>query len=167
MDAFELLRRDHDKARQLLDQLRVATAAEERTRLCTQLGDELRVYEAVEAFCFLPLFHRVGEGLDAARAAHEEHLEIRRKCEALEALPANDPGFAKALGRLSDAVERHARTVQKELFPIAQRVLDERQLAEMTRSMQTQRQTRFARLKGAEAMASGRRDPRDIADARA
>jgi hypothetical protein len=166
MDAFELLRRDHDKARLLLDQLRSAAGAEERTRLATQLGDELRVYEAVEAFCFLPLFHRVGEGLDAARAAHEEHLEMRRKAEALEALPAGDAGFAKAVDRLAECVERHARTVQKELFPIARRVLDEHQLAEMTRSMQTQRQTRFARLKGAEAMAAGR-DPRDIADARA
>jgi hypothetical protein len=165
MDAFELLRRDHVKARMLLDELRRADDPAARDRLLRQLADELRVYEEIEAGCFLPVFSKNRDGLDRARACDEDHEILRRLLGELER-SAGQPTWPSALSQLMEAVDRHSVRVAEELLPVARRLIDPRGMVDLTRTMQSQRRTRFARMRGAEQAGAGRGLVRDIADAK-
>lgn len=158
MDAFELMRRDHDKARALLEELLDGggEGPDERARRFHQLDQELGVYLEIEESAFLPVFHKHGRGLDRVRAVREDHEVIRGLLGELERAPLTEPRWRAAAERLLASVERHARQVEQHLFPLARRLLDDNEIEALTRTMQSQRQTKFAKLTGADKAAEGR-----------
>jgi len=131
-DAIAMLEQDHEKVRGLLDRLEKASGAR-RTKLLTQVEQELKVHTQIEEEIFYPAYR------DAARKKDDKKLYF----EALEehhvvdlVLPEmNDGDTAEALKAkakvLKELVEHHADEEEKEMFPRARKALGRDELREL------------------------------------
>ena len=131
-DAIAMLKQDHEKVRGLLDRLEKASGAR-RTKLLTQVEQELKVHTQIEEEIFYPAYR------DAARKKDDKKLYF----EALEehhvvdlVLPEmNDGDTAEALKAkakvLKELVEHHADEEEKEMFPRARKALGRDELREL------------------------------------
>lgn len=145
MDAIQLLLEDHTKVRELFAQLTETTnrAEKKRTQLLEQLQMELEVHTTIEEEIFYPAFREAGkkdesemyfEAIEEHRAAGELVLPDLLKTEVTS---DQFSGRAKVLKEL---VEHHAREEEKEMFPVARKILDKQQLQELGELMMARKQ---------------------------
>lgn len=140
-DAIAMLKQDHEKVRGLLGQLEKASGAR-RTKLLTQVAQELKVHTQVEEEIFYPAYR------DATRKKEDKKLYF----EAVEehhvvdlVLPEmNDgdtPDELKAKAKvLKELVEHHADEEEKEMFPRARKALGRDELRELGERIQARKE---------------------------
>ena len=140
-DAIAMLEQDHEKVRGLLDRLEKASGAR-RTKLLTQVEQELKVHTQIEEEIFYPAYR------DAARKKDDKKLYF----EALEehhvvdlVLPEmNDGDTAEALKAkakvLKELVEHHADEEEKEMFPRARKALGRDELRELAERIEARKE---------------------------
>ena len=75
MDAFELLKSDHEKVAGILEKIEGTTerALKTREELFTQLKTELDIHAAIEEKIFYPVLEKADESRDITLEAFEEH----------------------------------------------------------------------------------------------
>lgn len=129
---FEALRLDHDDQRDLLERLD-ATEGDSKTRreLFERLRTELEAHAAIEERVFYASL--LGEKQGRKQAAHSigEHEEQRSALEELGETDYSSPGWLVAFRKLRHRVEHHVDEEEREIFPLAGRLMDESEKAEM------------------------------------
>lgn len=145
MDAIQLLKADHDKVREMLEELTGTTnrAEKKRTELLGKIRLELEAHTTIEEEIFYPAFRDAGrkdeeemyfEAVEEHRAAGELVLPDLLKTEVTS---DQFSGRAKVLKEL---IEHHVEEEEKEMFPKARKLLDKDQLRELGELMQQRKQ---------------------------
>jgi len=134
MDAFELLKTDHEKVAELFDQLETATG-KRKLDVFKRIKAELDLHTHVEETIFYPALEKPEATHDLTLEAYEEHNVVKALLTELsKATTADDEWQAKAKV-LRENVEHHVDEEENELFDKANGVLTDERLEELGNRM--------------------------------
>ncbi len=151
MDAFELLKKDHEKVAGIFEKLDATTERGVKTReeLFTQLKQELDVHTRIEEEIFYPVLKQAKETEDLTLEAYEEHNVVKQLLTELEELSKDDETWGAKLTVLKENVEHHVEEEEGELFDGAREVLSREQIEDLgTRMEEAKRQQKKAMSAG-------------------
>jgi hemerythrin-like domain-containing protein len=142
--AIELLKTDHQKVQDLLEQLAGTTERAKKTRaeLLQKIESELSVHTRLEEEIFYPAF-RETDGKEHRKMyfeATEEHRAVEKL--VLPDLKDTDPATDEFAGRvkvLKELLQHHISDEENEMFPEAEETLGSEQLEELGRRMEERR----------------------------
>jgi len=127
VDAFSVLRRDHEKVERTLasleDGANAGSGADQveliaRRRLTQQLIADESAHEAIEARCFWPLVKdRMPGGAGLADEAVGQEHGATQTLQKLEALQAWDDGFEQLLREFMAAIRGHVAFEETKVWP--------------------------------------------------
>lgn len=133
-DAVSVLRRQHDEARKLFQELAVAEH-EGRRQLFERLADALSAHAKVEEELLYPEVARLGMA-EMARDAEEEHLIAKRLLADMLEKDLDEAVFDAKRRVLEVEVSRHLEEEEAALLPKLKRQLDRERLDEMGREIE-------------------------------
>jgi hypothetical protein len=133
MNAFELLKGDHQKVKGLLEQLEKTTERGLKTRedLFDKVKQELQVHTKIEEEIFYPVLKEAKETHEIVLEAYEEHHVVDQLLAELEATPFDSEEWGAKLTVLKENVEHHIEEEEGEMFKEARKVLGKDQLEEL------------------------------------
>ncbi|MEW5745980.1 MAG: hemerythrin domain-containing protein [Nitrospirota bacterium] len=147
MTIFELLKKDHEEAIKLfdqLDELEGASGSESKAQqLFSQLSRELQIHMEGEEKLFYPSLKDEEETHTMILEAIEEHHVIKLLLREMSSMQQGEQWFAK-LTVLRENVEHHVDEEEGELFDEARDILDESQTSEMAKSMEEMKRSQMA-----------------------
>ena len=138
MNAFELLKKDHEKVADIFEKLDATTERGVKTReeLFTQLKQELDVHTRIEEEIFYPVLKNASETEELTLEAYEEHNVVKQLLAELEELPKDDETWGAKLTVLKENVEHHVEEEEGELFDGAREVLSREPIEELGTQME-------------------------------
>jgi len=151
MNAFQLLKEDHQKVSGIFQQLEPTTERAEKTRteLFAKLSEELDIHAKIEEAIFYPAIKQAAETREVVLEGFEEHHVIKMLLKELEAVPVDTEQWTAKLKVLQENVEHHVEEEEGEMFQSARQVLSEEQINQLGAQMeemklQLKQQTRSA-----------------------
>ena len=122
MDAFELLKSDHEKVAGILNKIEGTTerALKTREELFTQLKTELDIHAAIEEKIFYPVLEKAEESRDITLEAFEEHRLVKQLLAELESGSKDDETWTAKFTVLKENIEHHVEEEEGEMFQMAE-----------------------------------------------
>ena len=144
-DAIELLKADHRRVRALFQRYDGTDDQAMKQEIVAELFMELELHTQLEETVFYPAFadETNREGQELVEASLEAHEEIDVLVEELRGLEADQEAFAAKFQELRMKVEQHVRDEESQMFPQAERELEE-QLEDLRDEMQEIREQLLA-----------------------
>ena len=135
MDAFSLLKADHQKVAELFEQLESA-GGQRKLRVFEQIKTELELHAEIEEKIFYPALEEPEETHELTLEAYEEHAVVKKLLKELgRARTANEEWQAKAKV-LQENVEHHVEEEENELFPKAEAALGEEEIERLGKRLE-------------------------------
>lgn len=159
-DAVSVLKQDHKKVMQLLNDMENTTgrATDRRTQLLKEIETEIKVHSRIEEEIFYPALKAAGRASDEhlVYEALEEHHVVDVVLAELKAAKAGSEQFGAKAKVLKDLIEHHAIEEEEgEMFPKARRIMGPARLRELGVALRERKQelqsdllTRVARTAG-------------------
>ncbi len=141
MDLYEMLKRDHMKAKRLFERLAEASEDAEKTRerLFAELKEELELHTQVEERHFYPALRDHDETRELIEEALDEHNAVKEMLQELTAGEVTDEAWTEQLSELQEDVEHHVEEEETELFPLAQKLLERDKAEEIARAIEREK----------------------------
>ena len=149
MNAFELLKKDHEKVAGLMDRVEETTDNAVKTRQDTfrQIMEELQIHAQIEETIFYPALQVETETEDITREAYEEHKVVKTLLKELDSMPKDDPQWIAKFKVLKENVEHHVEEEEGEMFTKARKVLEKEELDELGQEMQEEKKRMMAAIR--------------------
>lgn len=147
MNLYIMLHEDHEKLKSLLEQLEETGETGEaevgrRERLFAALFRELDAHTEAETRYF---YSRLKPN-DLARAmvveSLDDHKDMQRILGELEAMDKGAPEWTRKCRSLREEVEGHILREEQDLFPVAQKVIEEEEAAGIAEDMEAWKEQR-------------------------
>ena len=153
MNAFQLLKEDHQKVSGIFQQLEPTTERAEKTRteLFAQLKQELDIHAHVEETIFYPSIKREAETREIVLEGFEEHHVIKTLLGELAETPVDTEQWTAKLKVLKENVEHHVEEEEGEMFQKARLVLSEEQINDLGARMEEEKKRQEGKTKSAGA----------------
>lgn len=150
MNAFTLLKTDHEKVAGILEKLEGTTerALKTREELFTQLKTELDIHANIEETIFYPVLEKSEESRDITLEAFEEHRIVKQLLAELEESAKDDEVWTAKFTVLKENIEHHVEEEEGEMFKKARKVLSEEEIEVLG--------TRMEKAKGEQKAAAAR-----------
>jgi len=131
MNAFTLLKNDHEKVAGILEKIDGTTerATKSREDLFAQLKSELDVHTRIEETILYPALEEYEETRDIALEAYEEHAIVKQLLKELESGAKNDEQWTAKFTVLKENIEHHVEEEEGEMFTKARSVLSKDEIA--------------------------------------
>ncbi|MDB5048308.1 MAG: hemerythrin [Fibrobacteres bacterium] len=131
MNLYEMLHQDHEKVKSLFDQLEAAGEDQERRReqLFSALYRELDVHSQAEEKFFYSQLKGEEETRELTLESLDEHKLVKRLLDELESMDKGTPEWTAKCRTLRENVDQHVETEEQELFPLAQKTLEDEEAA--------------------------------------
>jgi Hemerythrin HHE cation binding domain len=142
MDALNLLKKDHDKVKKMLQELESTTERGVKTReeLFTKVKHELTVHEAIEEEIFYPALQQHPKTKDIALEAYEEHHVVDTVMAEIEGVAYEDETWGAKFKVMKENLEHHIEEEEGEMFKQAKQVLDPDELSQLGESMKVRKE---------------------------
>jgi iron-sulfur cluster repair protein YtfE (RIC family) len=133
MNAFTLLKDDHERVAGLLEKIDATTERAEKGReeLFTQLKNELDIHARIEEEVFYPALEEYEETRAISLEAYEEHALVKQLLEELASAPKDDEQWTAKFTVLKENVEHHVEEEEGEMFKKARAVLSEDEVEQL------------------------------------
>ncbi|MBY0430008.1 MAG: hemerythrin domain-containing protein [Rhodospirillales bacterium] len=143
MDVFEILKKDHERARALFAQIEQDSSHNRKNRedLFNKLKKELIAHAHVEEKVFYPALRDKKPTHDEIVEGINEHHQVETLLSRMEAIPIDSDEWMDAVRDLKRKVEHHVHEEEDEIFPKARKVLSDSQfepLADMVQDARKQ-----------------------------
>jgi len=147
MNAFELLKTDHETVAGLLEKIDQTTERGVKTReeLFARLKTELDVHAKIEELIFYPALETAEETRDITLEAYEEHRLVKQLLSELETMPKDDEKWTARFTVLKENVEHHVEEEEDELFKKARQVLSKEDIETLGIRLQEAKKEQKAR----------------------
>ena len=144
MDAIEVLKADHDKARDLFMQFRAASSDGDESKLAdvtSQIFEELEMHTAIEERVFYPAVKQAGgeELADLTDESNEEHHVVDVLMEEVKSLTPDDDRYVAKMTVLIENVEHHAGEEEEEMFPKVRNLIGQEKLDELGAALEREK----------------------------
>ena len=137
MDALELLKQDHQKVKELLEQAEGAEEAKEKKEIFKQIKKELETHARIEEDIFYPAMEKHEELKDMVLESYEEHKQIKTLLREMDDLVSDSEKFEPKLSVLKENVEHHAEEEEEgKMFPQVRELMDEAELEELGQELE-------------------------------
>jgi iron-sulfur cluster repair protein YtfE (RIC family) len=142
MNAFALLKRDHEKVAGILDSIEGTTerALKTREELFTRLKQELDLHAQIEEEILYPPLEELEETRELALEAYEEHRLVKQLLEELEAAPKDDEQWTAKFTVLKENIEHHVEEEENGMFKKARRAMSEEEIEMLGERLQQAKQ---------------------------
>ena len=130
MDAFQLLKADHQKVAQLFDQLESADG-KAKLQVFEQIRTELEIHTLIEETYFYPALEKPKQTHDLTLEAYEEHDVVKNLLRELSGSRNPTDEWEAQAKVLRENVEHHVEEEENELFPQAEEVLTQDDIEEL------------------------------------
>ena len=150
MNAFTLLKNDHEKVAGILEKIDATTerALKGREELFTQLKNELDVHARIEEEILYPALEEFEETRDISLEAYEEHALVKQLLEELAVAPKDDEQWTAKFTVLKENIEHHVEEEEGEMFPKARKVLSEDDIEQLGERLQEAKQLQSSAMSG-------------------
>ena len=130
MDALQLLTKDHDHVKKMLEELDDTTERAIKTREQTfaKLQSELEVHEAIEEEIFYPALKEHSKTRDIALEGYEEHHVVDTVIAEMGDVPVSDETWTAKFAVMKENLEHHIEEEEQDMFPKARKVFDQQEL---------------------------------------
>ena len=150
MNAFTLLKADHNKVAGILEKIDATTERGVKTReeLFTQLKTELDIHARIEETILYPTLEKADETHDITLEAYEEHKVVKTLLSELESLGKDKEEWTAKFAVLKENIEHHVEEEEGEMFTKARKVLSDAEAEDLG--------TRLEKAKGEQKAAAAR-----------
>ena len=132
MDALELLKQDHAKVKELLEQAEDAEQGKERNAIFAKIKNELETHARIEENVFYPVVEKHEELKDMVLESLEEHKQVKTLLREMDNLSKDSEKFEPKLKVLKENVEHHAEEEEEgKMFPKVRKLFSSRELQEL------------------------------------
>ncbi len=120
MNAIELLKKDHEKVKQLFAEYDLAD--DRKHEIADTIFRELEAHSRVEEDIFYPAVRKNSDkqGKEVVKHSIEEHHEVDDLISELRAMDPSDPDFDDRFEEMIEDVEHHIDQEEAEMFPMAE-----------------------------------------------
>jgi hypothetical protein len=138
MNAFNLLKTDHEKVAGILASIEETTerAVKGREELFTRLKEELDLHAKIEEEIFYPALEDAEETREITLEAYEEHRLVKQLLAELESEPKDTEEWTAKFTVLKENIEHHVEEEEGEMFKKARRVLSEEEAETLGNQLQ-------------------------------
>ena len=141
MNAIDLLKQEHETAKQMFGKIKSASAAE-RGPLWLKLKPELKVHEQMEeAALYGPVADQMGSSDQTLREwrdhHHREVTELEGLIQQISGLDATSDQWSEKLGTLQETLEHHIQEEEGKIWPRIRQVWDQGKLDRAGEQMET------------------------------
>ena len=142
MNAFTLLKNDHEKVAGILEKIDGTTerATKGREELFAQLKNELDIHARIEEEILYPALEEYEETRAISLQPYEEHPLVNQLLEELASAPKDDEQWTAKFTVLKENVEHHVEEEEGEMFKLARKVLSEDEINELGERLQAAKQ---------------------------
>ena len=142
MNAFALLKADHEKVAGILGTIEETTerAVKGRDELFARLKEELDLHARVEEEIFYPALEEDEETREITLEAYEEHRLVKQLLSELEAEPKDTEEWTAKFTVLKENIEHHVEEEEGEMFKKARQVLSEQEIETLGARLQAAKQ---------------------------
>lgn len=142
MDAFQLLKKDHQKVRDLFEELAEIEASDTKNRklVFDQIKLETEIHAQLEEEIFYPALADESETAELIEEAYKEHKEVKRTLQKLDKMDKNTEEWAELCGTLQENIELHVEEEESEIFKRAKEVLTAEGLRELGKQLQLRKE---------------------------
>lgn len=127
MDAFTLLKADHQKVAELFERLDRASGKRKLT-VFEQIKTELELHAHIEEQVFYPALEEPAETHDLTMEAYEEHKQVKTLLRELSRAKSADEEWQAKVKVLQENVEHHVDEEENQLFKKANAALSEEEI---------------------------------------
>jgi hemerythrin superfamily protein len=144
MNLYIMLHQDHEKAKNLLEQLEASGEDEEgrRERLFATLFRELESHAEAEERYFYSRLKINDQARGTVLESLGDHKDIKKLLGELDAMDKGTPGWTRKCRTLREEVEAHILAEEEELFPLAQKVIEDEEAAGIAEDIETLKEAR-------------------------
>ena len=136
-DVVDVLTTDHHEVLDLLQQIKVSTATEERRDMADTVISELVRHSVAEEMYVYPAMRKhLPDGEEAVEHDISEHKEIEKTLKKLESVSADDAEFTQLLGQLEDILRDHVQDEETDQFPGLRARIPREELVEMAQKVE-------------------------------
>jgi len=137
MNAFALLRADHEEVADMLGAIEDTTERAIKTRdvlfktrdvLFARLKEALDLHARIEEEMFYPALKESEETREITLEAYEEHRLVKQLLGELEGEPKDTEEWTAKFTVLKESIEHHVEEEEGEMFKKAQRVLSKEEI---------------------------------------
>ena len=142
MNAFALLKADHEKVAGMLETIENTTerALKGRAELFARLKEELDLHAKIEEEILYPALEEIEETREIALEAYEEHRLVKQLLGELEAEPKNSEEWTAKFTVLKEDIEHHVEEEEGEMFKKAKQALTKEEIDELGERLQAAKQ---------------------------
>ena len=149
MNAIQLLKSEHEKAKQAFEEIQSASA-NQRAPLWAKLEPELKVHEEMEeAALYGPVAQELGSTDQTLKEWHEHHHEEVAEAEALiqeiDGLDSTSDDWVEKVEELQEALEQHIEEEEGDIWPRIQQAWDEAKLESAGQQMEILKRQKMSR----------------------
>jgi hemerythrin superfamily protein len=144
MDALKLIKSDHERLEDLLEEALDTDEPRERADLLHQIRAELMAHEQMEETIFYPALRTNATATDIVLEGYEEHHVIDMILDELVDVPEELDLWKAKFKVLKENIEHHIEEEEGEMFKIARKILDEQTLEELGQKMQAAKEAAAA-----------------------
>jgi hemerythrin-like domain-containing protein len=142
MNAFALLKADHEKVAGILETIENTTerALKGREEIFARLKEELDLHAAIEEEIFYPALEDAEETRDITLEAYEEHRLVKQLLSELEAAPKDSEEWTAKFTVLKENIEHHVEEEEGEMFKKARQALSDEEIEALGERLQEAKQ---------------------------
>ncbi|MDX6613887.1 MAG: hypothetical protein QOD75_3073 [Blastocatellia bacterium] len=142
MNAFAILKADHEKVAGILETIEDTTerAVKGRDELFARLKAELDLHAMIEEEIFYPALEETEEAREITLEAYEEHRLVKQLLAELEAEPKDTEEWTAKFTVLKENTEHHVEEEEGELFKKARLALTEEEIESLGDELQAAKQ---------------------------
>jgi hemerythrin-like domain-containing protein len=144
MDAFNLLRADHQKVAELFDKLEAA-GGKAKLDVFKQIKTELELHTHIEEKIFYPALEKPKQTHDLVLEAYEEHDVVKKLLSELSRARTASEEWEAQAKVLRENVEHHVEEEENELFQKADAALSEDEIEALGEKMQAEKERKQTR----------------------
>jgi len=131
MDGLELLKKDHQKVKELFEQAEEAEG-KELQNIFDQIKTELETHARIEETVFYPAVQKHEELKDMVLESLEEHKQIKTLLKEMDSLASDSEKFEPKLQVLMENVEHHAEEEEEgKMFPKLRKIMSKQQFEQL------------------------------------
>lgn len=138
MQIYEALKQDHDKVKELLNELVSLNKGDEERRhaLIDQIRDELVPHARAEESVFYNSLRAIDAAKDIVMHGFQEHMEAETHLRTLQAKDMIDADWKKTAEALKKSVEHHIEEEETKIFTVAQQLFTQEEARMMAEAFE-------------------------------
>src|SRR3954464_10971496 len=142
MDALQMLKKDHDKIKEIMSHIDGTTerAVKTREEFFTKMKQELVVHEAIEEEILYPALKEHPKAKDLVLEAYEEHNVVDMVMSEIEETPYDDDTWAAKFTVMKGNLEHHIEEEESDMFDQCRQVFDDEELEALGAEMQARKE---------------------------